>query len=228
LLSTKVLSPSISMDDNAPNQSTLDPTLSTAALAALESAINAALKYDPGTRSALAKLAGQILAVESTQPPFTIYLQATETETQSLRVFADPDQQCSPTTHLSGPFLAIAALALKDSSTLANSGVTVMGSTALLSDMQTLLKQIDIDWEDALNQLIGDLLGHSLANSIRALAGWTQHRIMSGQRLVSEYLTEELKSLPAKPELESFYQQVDELRMSVDRLEQRIARTIKT
>ena len=216
------------MDENAPNQATLDPTLSTAALAALESAINTALKYDPGTRAALTKLAGQILALESTQPPFTIYLQATDTENQTLRVFADPDKQSSPTTQLSGPLLAIAALALKDSSTLANSGVAVMGSTALLSDMQTILSQLDIDWEDALNQVMGDLLGHSMANKIRFLAGWTQHRLQSGQRLISEYLTEELKSLPAKPELESFYQQVDELRMNVDRLEQRIARILKS
>ena len=52
----------------------IDPTLTTAALAAAETAINQTLLYDPGTRLALAKLEGQVLAVDVSAPALSLYL----------------------------------------------------------------------------------------------------------------------------------------------------------
>ena len=51
-----------------------DPVLTTAAIAALEAAINTALRYDPGTKIALAELEGQVLSINSTVPRFRIFL----------------------------------------------------------------------------------------------------------------------------------------------------------
>ncbi len=215
------------MSDNTEQGRTIDPTLSTAALAGLEATINKALQYDPGTRAALKKLQGQVLAVQSTAPAFTFYLQTCDDDLEVLRLFSDHGQQCSPSTHLRGPLTAIATLAVTDNTTLANSGVEVMGSTALLSDLQKALGQVDIDWEDALNQLLGELPGHQTAEHIRKVARWTQQRASSGQRLLSEFLTEELKSLPSKPELKRFYNAVDDARMQLDRLEQKLEKAIK-
>ena len=215
------------MPEKIEQGNSVDPSISTAAIAGLESAINMALRYDPGTRAALKKIQGQILAVQSTAPPFTFFLQTCDDDRETLRLFSDHDHQCSPTTHLRGPLTAIAALAMTDSMTLANSGVEVMGSTAFLSDLQRILGQLDIDWEDALNQLIGELPGHQAAEHIRRVVDWTHQRARSGKRLLSEYLTEELRSLPAKPELKQFYAAVDEVRMQVDRLEQKIEKAIK-
>ncbi len=210
------------MSANADSPFKIDPTLSTAALAGLEASINATLRFDPGTRAALEKLQGQILALESTAPSFTVYVQICNEEDKAVRLFADPEGHCTPTTHLCGSLSSIAALLLKDTSTLANSGVQVMGSTALLSELQTIAKGLDIDWEDALNQVTGDVLGHQVAEKIRGFSRWGRDRAQSGERLVSEYLTEELKSIPALPELQNFYAQVDDARMRVDRLEQKI------
>ena len=205
---------------------TIDPTLSTAALAGLEASMNAALRYDPGTRAALKDLQGQILAIESTAPAFTVYLQIGDDPDRALRLFADPEGNCSPTTHICGSLSSLAALMFKDSSTLANSGVQVMGSTAMLSELQTLAKGLDLDWEDALNQVTGDVLGHQLAEKMRNFTRWGRDRAQTGERLISEYLTEELKSIPALPELQTFYSQVDDTRMRVDRLEQKIQKIL--
>lgn len=194
-----------------------DPTLSTASIAALEAAINGALRYDPGTRLALTKLQGQVLAISVITPEFDLYLIPDE---DSLRLQGHYEGEV--TTRLRGHLPALSQLAIANSTSLSDSGVEVIGSTTLLSNLQRTLGSLEIDWEEALSQLLGDVLGHQAAQRIRQRVGWAGERLTSAQRLLSEYLTEELGSLPAAAELDDFYQQVDRLRMGTDRLGSRI------
>ena len=97
-----------------------------------------------------------------------------------------------------------------------------MGDLSLLADYQRLLKNLDIDWEDMLSQFTGDIIGHQTAQLIRTKFGWVKDRANSAQRLTKEFLTEELKTVPGKPELETFYRDVDELRLAADRAAARV------
>lgn len=210
--------------DEAPlglDPSPLDPTVTTASIAALELMVNTALRYDPGTRSALAKLDGQVLAVECIAPSFSLYIAPGIDE---LRLMGAFDGEV--TTRLRGTLPALLQLAATDTTSLANTGVEVLGSTALLSNLQRISANLDIDWEEALTQLLGDVVGHQLAEHMRSRFNWLGQRLVSGQRLLSEYLTEELKTLPAGPELEAFSRQVDDLRMGVDRAAARVERLL--
>jgi ubiquinone biosynthesis protein UbiJ len=92
--------------------------------------------------------------------------------------------------------------------------------------MQRLMKNLDIDWEEMLSQFTGDIIGHQTAQMIRAKFGWAKERATSARRLTGEFLTEELKALPGKPELEDFYRQVDDLRLAVDRAAARVEKLI--
>lgn len=195
----------------------IDPTITTASIAALEAMINGALLYDPGSRGALEKLEGQVLAVESTAPTFHLFIAP---GTGGLRLMGTYVGDVS--TRLRGPLPSLLQLAVSDTTSLAESGVEVLGSTALLSNLQRIANNLDIDWEEALTQLLGDVLGHQVAVHLRSRFHWLEERLSSGQRLLSEFLTEELKTLPAHPELETFSKQVDELRMGVDRLAGRL------
>lgn len=196
----------------------LDPTITTASIAALEAMVNTALKYDPGSRLALEKLGGQVLAVESTVPEFELFIASGP---EGLRVMGACGE--TVTTRLRGPLPALLQLAVADTTTLADSGVEVLGSTGLLTNLQRIAANLDIDWEEALSQLLGDVAGHQLAEHLRVRFRWLGGRLSSGQRLLSEYLTEELRSLPSKPDLEGFFSQVDELRLGADRLAARVA-----
>jgi len=200
----------------------LDPVVTTASIAALEAMVNGALRYDPGTRQALAKLDGQVLAVESTVPAFSLYIAP---GTDELRLMGTFDGEV--TTRLKGPLPALLQLVVADTTSLAKTGVVVLGSTALLSNLQRIAANLDIDWEEALTQLLGDVVGHEVAEHLRRRFGWLGQRLASGQRLLSEYLTEELKTLPARAELEAFSRQVDELRMGVDRVAARVERLLR-
>lgn len=195
----------------------MDATLSTAALAGLEKLINTALRYDPGTRIALGNLADQVLAINVTAPAFTIYLTPDE---QGLRLMGHWEGEVH--TQLRGSLPALLQLARSERTSFADSGVEVIGNTGLLVDLQRLLKNLDIDWEEALSELLGDVVGHQGAGMIRTGVNYARDRTSETKRLISEFLTEELQTLPSRNELEDFYQDVDELRLQVDRLEARM------
>lgn len=191
--------------------------LGTAALASAEKMLNATLRYDPATRLGFAPLEGKILAVHITAPVLTVFVMPMDNE---LRLMGNWDGDVD--TCISGSLLALAQLSRTEIHNLKHSGVTVMGDLSLLADWQRLVKNLDIDWEEMLSQFTGDLIGHQTAQLIRAQVGWVSERASSARRLTSEFLTEELKALPAKPELDDFYQQVDDLRLAVDRAAARV------
>ncbi len=196
-------------------------TLSLAALASAEKMLNAALRYDPATRLGLARLEGKILAVQITAPAITVFVMPMDDE---LRLMGNWDGDVD--TRITGSALALAQLSQTQIHNLKHSGVTVMGDLQLLAELQRLLKNLDIDWEEMLSQFTGDVIGHQSAELLRAQLGWVKDRARQSQRLTREFLTEEVQALPAKPELESFYQQVDELRLAVDRAAARIEKLI--
>jgi ubiquinone biosynthesis protein UbiJ len=192
-------------------------TLTIAALASAEKMLNAALRYDPATRIGLAQLEGKIIALQITTPGINIFIMPMDDE---LRLMGNWDGDVD--TRISGSLLALAQLAQTEIHNLKDSGVTVMGDLSLLADMQRLVKNLDVDWEEMLSQFTGDIIGHQTAQLIRAKFGWAKDRAKSAQRLTGEFLTEELKALPGKPELEDFYRQVDDLRLAVDRAAARV------
>ena len=194
----------------------VDPALHSAALAGLETMINGALSYDPGTKRALAKLEGQILAVEITAPKMNLFIAPDE---DGVRLMGTWEGDVS--TRMRGPLPALLQLAASPTTSLADSGVEVLGSTSLLNNLRYIAGNMEIDWEEALSKLVGDVAAHEAAGQMRAGVRWLQDRMSSGQRLVSEYLTEEMKTVPTKPELDAFSGQIDELRMGADRLAQR-------
>jgi ubiquinone biosynthesis protein UbiJ len=200
----------------------MDTMLLTAALASAEQLINKALAYDPGTRNGLQKLHGQVLAIHITAPDIQIFVTP---DSDGLRLMAQWEGDID--TRISGSLVALARLANQDVHNLKDSGVDVMGKTALLADWQQLVKNIDIDWEEILTQFMGDIVGHQAAQLIRTKLDWVGARVNTGQRLVREFLTEELKTIPGKNELEDFYRQVDDLRLAVDRAAARVENLIK-
>jgi len=192
-------------------------TFTIAALASAEKMLNSALRYDPATRIGLARLEGKILAVQITSPAINVFVMPMDDE---LRLMGNWDGDVD--TRISGSLIALAQLSQTEIHNLKDSGVTVLGDLSLLADFQRLVKNLDIDWEEMLSQFTGDIIGHQTAQLIRAKFGWAKDRAKSAQRLTSEFLTEELKTLPGKLELEDFYRQVDDLRLAVDRAAARV------
>jgi ubiquinone biosynthesis protein UbiJ len=195
----------------------MDPMLSTAALASAEKIINAALAYDPASRIALAELSPQILAVQISSPDFKIFVMP---GAEGIELHGHYEGEI--TTQLQGTLPALLSLIKSDRLNLKDSGVQLFGSTSFLAELQKILKNLDIDWEEMLSQAFGDIIGHQGAELIRSKMSWTKDRVSNIQRLTSEFLTEELRVLPSAPELNFFNAQVDELKLGADRVTARI------
>jgi ubiquinone biosynthesis protein UbiJ len=199
----------------------MDPMLSTAALASAEKIINAALAYDPASRIALAELEPQVLAIHITSPDIKVFVLPSA---EGIELHGHYEGEV--TTQLQGTLPALLSLIKSDRLNLKDSGVQLFGSTSFLAELQKILKNLDIDWEEILSQVFGDIIGHQGAELIRSKLSWTKDRVTNIQRLTSEFLTEELRVLPSKPELTFFNAQVDELKLGADRVEARIERIL--
>ncbi|GAB3104913.1 hypothetical protein G8770_21285 [Aestuariicella hydrocarbonica] len=202
----------------------VDPTLSAAATASLEAAINKALHYDPATRLRLQALSGKSLAVELHEPlsgnkiPLCCHF-----DDDAIRISTHID---NPTTCLRGTLPGLLMLATSDRVNLADANVEAWGNTALLADIKTIASELDLDWEEAINEWLGDVAGHQLAEKARRQFRWLKARGQNGKRLLSEFLTEELRAIPSAAELQQFSAQVDDLRLAADRIQARVERLI--
>jgi len=195
----------------------MDAMFTTAAFASAEKIINAALAYDPATRIALGNLAPQVLSIKLTTPEINIYAVPSA---EGIRLLAHYEGDV--TTQVQGTVPALISLLKSERVNLKDSGVQVIGSSIFLADLKHILKNLDIDWEEMLSQIFGDIVGHQGASFIRNKMQWANDRVSNFTRLTSEFLTEELQALPSKAEVDYFNQQVDEVRLGVDRVEARI------
>ena len=114
-----------------------------------------------------------------------------------------------------------------ETTNLSGSSVELIGSTTFVSKLQSVFANVEIDWEEPITQILGDLTGHELSRSAQTGAAWIKDRTQTANRLISEYLTEELRGAAGKQELEGFYQEVDQLRLAADRFGARLERLKK-
>ncbi len=195
--------------------------LSGLALAGLEAALNRLLGLDPQARPQLASLQGRVVALEILGLSTTLYLAPGPAGVQLLSRLEAP-ADCT----ISGTPLALARLGASrnQAGELFTGGVQLSGDTELGQAFGKILADLDIDWEEQLARLSGDVIAHQLGRGLRGLLGWTrQVRDTLGQD-IQEYLQEELQLLPARGEVELFHEAVDVLRDDVERLEARLAR----
>lgn len=198
-----------------------DPALQTAALAALESALNRALALSTGSRAALADLEDYVFALHCTAPQLDVYLHPGARGIRLTGAHVGP-----VTTSITGKASDFTELAIsKDpTATLINGGLALSGDSAPLIELQRILATLDVDWEAPLVSSLGDVAGHQLAQMLRDAFAWGRQASSSLSRQLAEFIHEEARLSPPRLEVEDFYRDVHELNMRVDRLESRVAR----
>ncbi|MDP5063071.1 MAG: SCP2 sterol-binding domain-containing protein [Haliea sp.] len=202
----------------------LDPTLTTAALAALEAALNSALALDPAGQQQLGRLAGSTFAIECTAPKVNVYLQPAADKTRLLGYYDGP-----VTTRVRGAAADFAELAgaSDPAAALINGNVALQGDSAPLIELQRIIGQLDLDWEAPLVTVLGDVAGHQLAEFLRS--SFNAGNAVSGslRRQLDEFIHEEARLTPPRLEVEDFYTDLQSLQQRVDRLQSRLDRLRK-
>ena len=89
---------------------------------------------------------------------------------------------------------------------------------------QELFAKLDINLEQQLARYTGDTIARNLSQFFQAGSNLSKESIETFRLNASEFLQEETRDLPAGPEVDIFYSQVDKLRTDFDRLQSRVER----
>jgi len=191
------------------------------ALEGAETLINAALTKDPASKQALTKLEGQVLSVESTLPPLTIAIEPTAT---GIQLHDNWDGNVAVT--INGTLIAMAAIAVnaKESISFSGTGVNVSGNLDTLHQLNKIMGDVDIDWEGALAEIIGDIPAHLIAKGIRNSAVIRKDIVTRASSGLVEVAQEEFNLTPSKNEFEAMIPDIRQLSADADRLAARVRR----
>jgi len=189
------------------------------ALEGAETLINAALTKDPASKQALIKLEGQVLLVESTLPPLTIAIEPTATGIQ-----LHDNWDGNVTVTINGTLIAMAAIAVnaKESISFSGTGVNVSGNLDTLHQLNKIMGDVDIDWEGALAEIIGDIPAHLIAKGIRNSAVIRKDIVTRASSGLVEVAQEEFNLTPSKNEFEAMIPDIRQLSADADRLAARV------
>ena len=190
-------------------------------ISTLDAALNAVLKLDPRAAQRIQALEGKLLALHIRGPNLTLYLLPVDGHLQ-VHSFAEGHID---TTITASP-LGLARLALKSdkSDVMFKGDVTIVGDVEFGQAIQDILGQIDIDWEELLSKVVGDIAAHQVGRGVRGLMNWTENAADSLQQDLAELLQHETRLLPQREDIESFLDDVDAVRADFERLELRLSR----
>ncbi len=193
----------------------VDPLVE-AALAATESALNGLLRRgSPATLEAMGDIAGQCIAIELNDLGLRVHVQFGRHGVALSR-----QAPSRVATTIEGTLSALGRLAGR---TGLPDDVRITGDVELAQRLQRLSESAEIDWEEVLSGALGDPLAHAI---VRRLSR-ARHRMLEAlgrlEEDLSDYLLEELAVTPHRDEIDSFSDEVDELRAAVDRCQARIA-----
>lgn len=196
-------------------------TLPAGLVHALESAANGWMGLDPGNRARMAALEGRCIGIDITGPGLQLFLYPGE---HGLRISGVHEGPADTTLH--GSPLALARLGLGGDSgkSLFSGEVTITGDVETGQAFKAILDAMDIDWEEHLSRLTGDVVAHQLGNAARRTGRLLRHGRLSLEQDLGDYLREELRLLPARIEIENFADEVTRLRTDADRLAARVRR----
>ena len=189
----------------------------------LESAINRYLRLDPDSNARMAALDGRCICIELVGLDLQLFIHPGE---QGIRLSDHLDAAAEPDTVLRGTPLGMARLGLGQDTekTLFSGEVTITGDVETGQTFKGILDAMDVDWEEQLSKLTGDVIAHQLANGARRIGTLLKHGHRTLQQDIGEYLQEELRVLPARIETENFSSDITRISMDTDRLAARIRR----
>lgn len=194
--------------------------LHTTTISGLETAINTALKYDPGTVRDLSELEGQVLLIDCSMPTMRL---AIETNQQKIILHNNWDGEAAVTVQ--GTMVALVKMAVNasDTSSFANSGVQLSGNLETLHRLHKILSKLNIDWEAALADLVGDVPAHVIGSAVRKSAKVSTESLQRVSSALVEVAQEEFEIIPSQNRFEQFKQNIRQMSADTDRIAARLS-----
>lgn len=194
------------------------------ALASAETALNRVLQLDSTVATRLAPLAGQVIAMVCPRPALTIYLIPLEGGLQLAQHWEAP-ADCTLTAPAS--LLLKLATSADKTAVLHHPDVSLDGNSALLMTLAEVLQDLELDWEYEVSRLLGPLATAVLGSHLRSRKDWVSQSAHSLHLNAVNYLAEESRTLVGQLEAHTRFNEIDQLKLDIDRLDARIALLLK-
>ncbi len=188
-------------------------------IGAIEAALNHYLGLAENAGQFLRPLAGKVIKVQVQPFLWDFYLCPTAESIQLLESY--PQQ---PDAVLTDSAAALGLMTLKAAplhSFFADQ-VRIEGDQEVGEQLLRLFDRVDFDLEAKLAPLAGENVAHRLGQLLQSGRQWGGETVTSLKLDIEEYLQEESRDLPARPEVDRFYRQVETLSADVDRLQSRV------
>lgn len=193
-----------------------------AALLGVESMLNGVLALDPHARAKLAAFHGRVIGVEIQGVWVRFFLVADAAG--RLQVLARTEGEADCLISATPLDLLRSALSRHKEDALFSGRLEVQGDHDLAQEFSAVLARLDVDWEEQLSKLTGDVVAHETGSACRAAGRWMTRTGAIVEQDLREYLQEEARLVPTRFEVVEWQDEVDRLRDDVERLAARVAR----
>ncbi len=195
--------------------------LGTALLQPLEFAINRLIARDPHIIRVLsAAAADKIITIRCTSlPRWQVSLLI-----NNDRIMLLSAQQDTPDACLAGSHRALSGVLLSDdqATALHDPDIELSGDVQLVQRLHRALNQLDINWQDLLGPLLGDIGTRAVDTGWQHSRDTALHAASAMKRNVTDFVQEEAGLTPTRQQVQHFTDELDALRLRVDRLNARI------
>ncbi len=186
-------------------------------LGSIEKIVNKVLSLDEETLMSLAVLTGKVFEIDILNTDIRIFILPT---IEGITLVSEYEGKAD--VAIKGQLASLVNMITAGK--IGVGDIEIDGSVGLAQKFQSILKNMDVDWEEYLSHFIGDMATRKTANLLK---GVSRFAITTGKTIgldISEYLRYEKETVLDKSELDKFNQSVDELRNDLDRLQKRVAR----
>lgn len=190
----------------------------------IELAINQLLKLDSDSQQRLQKLNGKSLQVVIKELPWPLLFSFSTQVDVRVVLAAEP---------LSEPADCLIELnletlpKLKDSSQLTQliqqKQLNLIGDIYVAQTFSTLIKELDIDWEEQLAHYAGDVVAHQTFSSMKSVFNQAKNQIEQSATELGKRLTQSDSVAVTAKEITQFSLDVNNTRSATERLSARIA-----
>jgi len=182
-----------------------------------EKMVNKLLSLDEETLDALATLDGDVVEIDVLNTDIRLFILPSARGLTLASTYEDKADVSIKGT-------PAALLGMITAEKVGAGDVEIIGNVGMAHKLQSILKKVDVDWEEYLSQIIGDIAAHKVGNFLRGMSQLAKASARTIGLDISEYLRYEKAALLDKSELDEFNHAVDKIRNDVERLQKRVDR----
>ena len=185
----------------------------------LEKALNNYVRLDTDTIQRLSKLEKKVIKVQIPDWNINFFIIPYK---NGIRLLTSTNTKID--TVISGSLFSLfrAVYAKSKKSISFKNSIEISGDIEVGEKIHQIIVEMDIDWEEHLSKLTGDIIAHHIGMSVRRTISFSKYTTELLCKNLKAYLQAEAQLVPSLNEVSSFNESVALLQHAVERSEKRI------